>query len=53
MDLGLTKKIDRTELVLITHRHEEVPYEVQKVVGVKDLDIGELVTPFGLVCWGV
>jgi len=41
VDLGITKKIDRTDLILITHRHEEIPHEIQRVVGVKDMEIGE------------
>lgn len=38
---GFAKRaIDPSELVLITHRYEEVPSEVSRVVGVKDLGIG-------------
>jgi ABC-type molybdenum transport system ATPase subunit/photorepair protein PhrA len=39
---GFAKRaIDPSELVLITHRYEEVPSEVSRVVGVKDLGIGK------------
>jgi ABC-type molybdenum transport system ATPase subunit/photorepair protein PhrA len=41
VDLGKSRKIDRTELVLVTHRRAEIPDEVQKAVAVKDLQVRE------------
>ncbi len=44
VDLGLARRsIDRTSMVLITHRHEEAPGEVTRVVGVEGLGIGACV----------
>lgn len=41
VDLGLARRsIDRTSMVLITHRQEEAPEEVNRVVAVEGLGIG-------------